>query len=140
MKKIMIVLSLGVMGCSYTADRFYPHYPATPTITQKIDDPVYWVSVSKAPPTYPNKALVNGLEGCAKIGFTITPDGIVADPFVMKSFPGEAFDISSMNAIVKFRFKPSATNSNLEPVLSSNVFTYVRAGNPNKEQLSKKCE
>lgn len=142
MKKILIMLSVTLIGCSSTVNQSYPHYHVTPAITQEADDTSYWESVSKVPPTYPSNALMSGIEGCAKIGFTITPDGTIADPFVIKSFPVQVFDRVSIEAALKFKFKPSSSNASLEPVISSNTFTFGQSdgGGFSYEKLSRNCE
>lgn len=142
MKKIIMVLSFAVAGCASTGPKQeLPSYQPKPTITQGINDVTYWAPVIKVPPRYPDGALKSGVEGCAQIGFTITPEGTVADPFVIKSFPKRTFDRSSAEAALKFKYKPSETNKNNEPVISSNIFTYSLSGGANAyERLAGKCK
>lgn len=139
MKIFTMALLLVLAGCSSTATtQKVTHYHPTPSIIQAADDSSYWVNELKVPPKYPNVALAGGTEGCAKIGFTITPEGIIADPFVMKSIPKGAFEKTSIEAALKFKYKPSETNKNRVPVISSNTFTYG-LDSTSHEYLSSKC-
>lgn len=143
MKKMIMVLSFALAGCSSTATpQKIPHYQPKPSIIQGATDPLYWEALVMVPPRYPGGALSNGVEGCANIGFTITPEGTIADPFVIKAFPARVFDQSSIEAALKFKYKPSPTNKNNEPVISSNIFTYslFMNGADSGEKLTIKCK
>nr|WP_324259875.1 energy transducer TonB [Cellvibrio fontiphilus] len=140
MKKSTMALTLLLAGCSSTpTTQKIPHYHPTPSIIQSSESPIYWLSDVVVPPDYPRAALINGVEGCAKIGFTIAPDGTTADPFVMQSFPEGIFDKVSIETALKLTFKPSDTNTNRVAVISSNIFTYGQS-NRSFESLSAKCK
>lgn len=140
MKKLVILLSFTIVGCtaSKTAQQ-YPHYHTKPAITQGADESTYWESVVKVPPRYPRNALTGGISGCSRIGFTITPGGTVADPFVISSFPEGVFDHVSIETALQFTYRPSITNVKSEAVISSNMFTYGRS-EQSFEALSAKCK
>ncbi|MFC3115702.1 TonB family protein [Cellvibrio fontiphilus] len=139
MKKFTMALSLVLAGCSSTpTTQKIPHYHPTPSITQSAEGPTYWLSDVMVPPDYPRAALMRGIEGCAKIGFTITPDGTTADPFVMQSFPEGAFDETSIQTALKLTYKPAETNTNRIAVIGSNIFTYGQS-NRSFESLSAPC-
>ncbi len=72
------------------------------------------VPIVQVAPRYPAEAVRERLEGWVRLGFTILPDGSVADPEVLESQPGRVFDSSARAAIQRWRFRPRVVNG--EPV------------------------
>lgn len=68
-------------------------------------------------PQWPREALLNGTEGWVRIGFTVLPDGSVADPEVIASEPRRLFDRNAIRAILKWKFKPRVIDG--QPVARS---------------------
>ena len=64
----------------------------------------------RVPPRYPGRAARLQIEGAVTIEFTITADGSVADPAVIKSDPPRVFDKAALQAIVQWKFKPRVEN------------------------------
>jgi protein TonB len=64
------------------------------------------IPIVRIEPTYPRDALMKGLEGWVRIGFTIMPDGSVADPQVLAAEPRRVFDREAIRAILRWKFKP----------------------------------
>lgn len=60
----------------------------------------------RVPPRYPGRAARLQIEGSVTVEFTITADGSVADPTVIKSEPPKVFDKAALQAIVQWKFKP----------------------------------
>ena len=57
-------------------------------------------------PTYPRRALRSGTEGVVTVEFTITKDGTVKDPVIIKSEPPGVFDSAVLKVINKWKFNP----------------------------------
>jgi len=60
----------------------------------------------KIPPVYPPRALRMGIEGVVTVEFTITTDGSVKDPEIVKASPPRIFDRAVLQAIHKWKFNP----------------------------------
>ena len=59
-------------------------------------------------PTYPEMARRAGLQGQVVVTFTVTADGQVVEPRVLKG--AEIFRVSALEAVLQFRFKPAMQN------------------------------
>lgn len=64
------------------------------------------IPLLKIEPAYPRKAARAKKEGWVKVEFTITEQGQVLDPVVIKSRPKRTFNRSALAAIRKWRFQP----------------------------------
>jgi protein TonB len=64
------------------------------------------VPTIKIPPVYPPRALRMGIEGVVTVEFTITTDGSVKDPEIVKATPPRIFDRAVLQAIHKWKFNP----------------------------------
>ncbi|MFQ5543210.1 MAG: energy transducer TonB [Nitrospiria bacterium] len=64
----------------------------------------------RIPPTYPRRAIRAKIEGVVTVQFTITIDGSVQDPVVVRSNPEEIFDQAALRAIRKWKFRPKRTS------------------------------
>jgi TonB family protein len=65
----------------------------------------------KVAPVYPNRALSRGQEGECLVEFTITRDGKVRNPFVVKSqCLMSVFEEPSIQAVLQFEFEPKIEN------------------------------
>lgn len=69
--------------------------PVTPTV------------ISSVQPRYPPVALRRRVEGSVEVGFTIMPDGSVANVRVLSSRPNNTFDREAINAMERWRFTPT---------------------------------
>ncbi|MCX4190607.1 energy transducer TonB [Methylophaga sp. OBS3] len=75
-----------------------------PSAQPQMDGEV--VPLVRIPPNYPRMAQRRGIEGVVTIAFTITKDGRVKDPQIIKSNPENVFDAAALAAILKWKFKP----------------------------------
>jgi periplasmic protein TonB len=64
------------------------------------------VPTLKIKPSYPPRALRSGVEGVVTVEFTISVDGSVKDPDIIKSNPPKLFDRAVLKAITKWKFNP----------------------------------
>lgn len=101
-------LPLSLHGTPYLGD-FKKSVKAKPRtrvkpVKPKIDTNV--VPTIKIPPVYPPRALRTGIEGVITVEFTITTDGSVKDPEIVKAKPPKIFDRAVLQAIKKWKFNP----------------------------------
>ncbi|CUA87753.1 energy transducer TonB [Pseudidiomarina woesei] len=73
-----------------------------------------YLPIVKVQAVYPRRALQRGIEGYVVVGFTVTKQGTVRDPYVIEAQPESIFDQAAMDAVLKFKYKPRVVNG--EPV------------------------
>ena len=69
-----------------------------------------YLPIVKVAPVYPRRALQRGIEGFVIVEFTVTKQGTVRDPQVVKAVPESLFDRAAMDAALKFKYKPRVVN------------------------------
>ena len=79
-------------------------------------DPVPLVRVS---PQYPARAMQRGIEGWVQLRFTVSTAGTVKDVEVEKAEPPNYFEQAAVNAVSRYKYKPSVLNG--EPVETPGV-------------------
>ena len=55
---------------------------------------------------YPSSALSKKIEGQVKVGYVVTPKGMVSDLEVLEATPPGVFDKAATNAVARLRYKP----------------------------------
>lgn len=84
-----------------------------------------YLPIVKVAPQYPRRAASRGIEGYCTVEYTVTKSGAVRDPVVVDADPEGIFDRASIQAALKFRYKPRVIDG--EPVEVPGVrnrFTY----------------
>jgi periplasmic protein TonB len=69
-----------------------------------------YLPIVKVAPVYPRRALSRGIEGYVIVEFTVTKQGTVRDPQVLKAEPESLFERAAMDAALKFKYKPRVVN------------------------------
>lgn len=85
-----------------------------------------FLPIVKVAPQYPRSALSRGIEGYCTVEYTVTKNGSVRDPVVVDASPEGIFDRASIQAALKFKYKPRVIDG--EPVDVPGVrnkFTYT---------------
>lgn len=65
-----------------------------------------YLPIVKVAPVYPRRAQSRGIEGYVVVEFTVTKNGSVRDPIVIKAEPQGVFERAAVNAALKFKYKP----------------------------------
>jgi protein TonB len=65
-----------------------------------------YLPIVKVAPVYPRRALSRGLEGYVIVEFTVTKQGTVSAPKVIKAEPADIFNQAAIDAALKFKYKP----------------------------------
>jgi len=68
----------------------------------------YWVPKGPFPVSY--NELGKNASGCVLLKFIINESGRVVDPEIIKSFPTQELDSVALEAISKYKFKPTRNN------------------------------
>ena len=85
-----------------------------------------YLPIVKIAPAYPMAARNRGLEGHCLVEYTVTPAGTVKNVVVVESEPRGIFDRVSIEAALKFKYRPRVVNG--EPIEVRgvrNLFRYV---------------
>ena len=85
-----------------------------------------FLPIVKVAPQYPRSALSRGVEGYCTVEYTVTKNGSVRNPVVVDANPEGIFDRASIQAALKFKYKPRVIDG--EPVDVAGVrnkFTYT---------------
>jgi protein TonB len=100
-----IDVPMNITGGPYLGDFAKgPRTQPAPVQAPVLDDEV--VPLVRIPPKYPRSASRRGIEGVVTVSFTITKEGTVRDPVVVKATPENVFDSEALKAILKWKFKP----------------------------------
>lgn len=85
-----------------------------------------YLPIVKVAPIYPNRALSRGTEGYCVVQYTVTRQGTTKDPFVVDGqCTSSLFHSASVNAALKFKYKPRVIDGNAVEVPGvQNKFTY----------------
>jgi len=83
-----------------------------------------YLPIVKVAPIYPRRALSRGVEGNCLVQFTVTELGTVRDPAIIEC-TSSLFERASMNAVLKFKYKPRVVDGNpIEVPGVQHVITY----------------
>lgn len=99
-----------------TEDGTGPDYDREPVV---IDDPgrdICGQPVVRIAPTYPRRALEQGIEGYAVVEFTVTVRGTIKDALVVEQMPGSVFGSAAKRAVEGWRYKPCRVNGKVQEV------------------------
>ena len=68
-----------------------------------------YLPIHKVAPIYPHRASSRGIEGDVLIEYTVTKNGSVKDPFVVKS-ASSLLERNALNSALKYKYKPRVIN------------------------------
>jgi protein TonB len=86
------------------------------------------VKVTTEEPTYPARALRNGIEGWVEVEFTVTGAGDVRDMVITGSQPSGVFEDAAKDALANWRFAPHLENGQPVPLRSVVTFRFQVEG------------
>lgn len=84
-----------------------------------------YLPIVKIAPQYPMTARTRGIEGYCVVEYTVTPAGTVKDAVVVEANPRGVFDKTSVDAALKFKYRPRVVNGEAIEVRGvRNIFNY----------------
>jgi protein TonB len=83
--------------------------PAVGGLGLAVGDGEY-LPIVKIAPLYPWRAQSEGIEGRVVVEFTVTETGAVKDVVVVEADPKNVFDKVSIQAALKFRYRPKVVD------------------------------
>jgi len=100
----------------------------------------YWLVKKKIIPKYPQQANMKKISGCVEFSLVIDSKGKALNPTIIKAFPEGVFDIQAARAIKKWKWIPTETNSNRQPVATTIQHDFVVRNSPNGKDAYKNCK
>jgi len=84
-----------------------------------------YLPIVKIAPAYPMRARTRGIEGWCTVEYTVTTTGTVKDVVVVDAEPKGIFEHASIEAALKFKYKPRIVNGEAIEVRGvRNIFRY----------------
>lgn len=100
----------------------------------------YWEIDKKVAPKYPEQAITQRISGCVEFSLIIDSSGKAINPKVIKAFPENIFNKQAMRAIKKWKWVPTSTNSNRQPVVTTIQQDFVVKKSPNWQEAYNNCK
>ena len=113
-----------------------------PDFTAKADRPKvesYWIKTLSRNPQYPMHAALAGVSGCVEIVYSINASGKPEGYRIVNAFPGNTFEDNALAALARWRWEPSSTNSEKQPVLTSTQLDFVVSDSKNVDLTRQRC-
>jgi protein TonB len=84
-----------------------------------------YLPIVKVAPIYPRRAQTRGITGYCIVQYTVTTSGAIRDPKVVDCQPSGVFEKASLQAALKFKYKPRVVDGEpIEVAGVQNKFTY----------------
>lgn len=93
-----------------------PVYVPPPVVGGNPRGDICGQPIIRIAPTYPRRALEQGIEGYAIVGFTVKTDGTVKDVVAVDQAPGTYFGSAAVKAVEKWRYEPCRVNGKVQEV------------------------
>lgn len=100
----------------------------------------YWLISKIISAKYPQQAKTQGISGCVEFSLIINANGKATNAKIIKSFPEGVFDKQAMRAIKQWRWAPTDTNSNKQPVATTIQHDFALKNSPNRNAAYKYCK
>ncbi|WP_218352733.1 energy transducer TonB [Alteromonas lipotrueiana] len=112
------ILSIVAVNCLVACSTTSPVYQAKAPlqITDRLTATEYWVSTKIVKPKFPVTAAIRKQSGCARFEVTIDETGATTDINFIESFPANQFVQTSEEALRKWRWKSTESNSARQPI------------------------
>ncbi|WP_218312306.1 energy transducer TonB [Alteromonas antoniana] len=114
----------------------YPDFTAKAD-RNKVED--YWVKTVSKNPQYPMHSALAGVSGCVEIVYSINASGKPEGYRIVNAFPANTFEDNALAALARWRWEPSPTNSDKQPVLTSTQLDFVVSNSKNVDLAREKC-
>ena len=89
--------------------------PLEPPTASAIPTASIMVPLVRTAPTYPQRALQQGVEGFVELSFTVNALGDVVDPLVLNAVPEGYFERAAIQSIKRWRYSPTIEDGKAVP-------------------------
>ena len=90
-------------------------------------------------PQYPISAARDGLSGCVNLSFVVNNEGRATEQQVTDSFPKGVFDKKAIEALKRWRWKPTAANPDNQPARSTVQLDFMVQYSKNISDAEQHC-
>ena len=98
-----------------------------------------WTQTKRVNPQYPISAAKDGLSGCVNLSFVVNSEGRVTEQQVTDSFPKGVFDKKAIEALKRWRWKPTAANPDNQPARSTVQLDFMVQYSKNITVAEQRC-
>ena len=100
----------------------------------------YWQVDERGAPEYPQQAKTQRISGCVEFALIIDSNGKAINPKIIKAFPEGVFNKQAMKAIKKWKWAPTGTNPDRQPVLTTIQHDFVVRESQNWKEAYSNCK
>ena len=98
-----------------------------------------WTQTKRVNPQYPISAAKDGLSGCVNLSFVVNSEGRVTEQQVTDSFPKGVFDKKAIEALKRWRWKPTTANPDNQPARSTVQLDFMVQYSKNITEAEQHC-
>jgi protein TonB len=98
-----------------------------------------WTLTKRVNPQYPISAARDGLSGCVNLSFVVNNEGRATEQQVTDSFPKGVFDKKAIEALKRWRWKPTAANPDNQPARSTVQLDFMVQYSKNISDAEQHC-
>ena len=98
-----------------------------------------WTQTKRVNPQYPISAAKDGLSGCVNLSFVVNSEGRVTEQQVTDSFPKGVFDKKAIEALKRWRWKPTTANPDNQPARSTVQLDFMVQYSKNISDAEQHC-
>ena len=98
-----------------------------------------WTLTKRVNPQYPISAARDGLSGCVNLSFVVNNEGRATEQQVTDSFPKGVFDKKAIEALKRWRWKPTAANPDNQPARSTVQLDFMVQYSKNITVAEQRC-
>jgi len=113
---------------------------AQPVAADESEFDSLWSLAKRVNPRYPISAAKDGLSGCVNLSFVVDQSGRATQQKVTDSYPKRVFDEKAIEALKRWRWKPTAANPNNQPARSSVQLDFMVQYSKNITEAEQHCD
>ena len=98
-----------------------------------------WTQTKRVNPQYPISAARDGLSGCVNLSFVVNNEGRVTEQQVTDSFPKGVFEKKAIEALKRWRWKPTTANPDNQPARSTVQLDFMVQYSKNITEAEQHC-
>ena len=98
-----------------------------------------WTQTKRVNPHYPISAAKDGLSGCVNLSFVVNSEGRVTEQQVTDSFPKGVFEKKAIEALKRWRWKPTTANPDNQPARSTVQLDFMVQYSKNITEAEQHC-
>jgi TonB family protein len=143
--KLLLIISciIFLTACTTNTQTAQPSEINTPEYLNLIGDKDevlnYWIVDKSVAPKYPTNAGEDKVSGCVEFSLIIGSNGMAQDLLIVKSFPESTFNKPAIDAIEKWIWLPTETNTNKQTVATTIQFDFITKEPVNETEVYKAC-